>query len=563
MVNISHLNMFNLNSLVSRRPLVLFIALGAMLFLFSVHTTGIAKLKVGTSGTSDQWTTTSPTVSHGTPLEELKKACAAPDPFEEKFGRANLRMTRAYEGSLFRTQTFVNKILRGEKVTVTTIGGSVTKGHGVDDGEKWIKRLEEWLRDFYPGVDLDVHNGAQPATGSDYFSFCFPLHIPEETDLVIIELAINDEGIPEHVTDMENLLRGVLDMPKRPAVMLVEILAFSNGGMGGGGGRMHLPVAQFFDVPVINHRHPLANHFDRFPHIMPLYFTTDFWGNTDMRHINARGHHDVALIIGSLLRDTSCELARDPNYVVQASSDKHELVENLPHKLFHQQLEAAYGDDMATQEQALKIMEQGWAGEQRSFIATPRRPKKENEDDEDPPEPEPVFFPGMWNRPPEYGVAPRQYVLDGWNDNVETRVPPWHPHCYSTRAVEPKFNLTMTDAKGFEWWVHNDFKDKPYIRGTKPGDSVTFEIETIVGTIKMYVLMSKTFGFGILQCQVSGKDDKVEIDTYWDKDPNIGRFATIAENLGPGKHTVKCEIMSETSDPEGRSEVRIISLMSV
>lgn len=280
-----------------------------------------------------------------------------------------------------------------------------------------------------------------------------------------------------------------------------------------------------------------------------------------MRHINARGHQDVALIIGSLLRDTSCELARDPNYVVHASSDKHELVENLPHRLFHEQLEAAYGDDMATQEQALKIMEQGWAEEQRSFIATPRRPKKENEDDEDPPEPEPVFFPGMWNRPPEYGVAPRQYVLDGWNDNVETRVPPWHPHCYSTRAVEPKFNLTMKAANGFEWWVHQDFKDKPYVRGTKPGDSVTFEIETIVGTIKMYVLMSKTFGFGILQCQVSGKDEKVEIDTYWDKDPNIGRFATVAENLGPGRHTVKCEIMKETSDPEGRSEVRIISLM--
>lgn len=96
MVNISHLNMFNLNSLVSRRPLVLFIALGAVLFLFSVHTTGIAKLNVGSTGASGGWTTS---VSHGSPLAQLKKACAAPDPFEEKFGRPNLRMTRAYEGT--------------------------------------------------------------------------------------------------------------------------------------------------------------------------------------------------------------------------------------------------------------------------------------------------------------------------------------------------------------------------------------------------------------------------------------------------------------------------------
>lgn len=78
------------------------------------------------------------------------------------------------------------------------------------------------------------------ATGSDYFSMCFPLHIPEESDLVVVELAVNDEGLLEHVENMENLLRGLLDMPNKPAVILVEAMAFSGGGMGGGGGRMHL-----------------------------------------------------------------------------------------------------------------------------------------------------------------------------------------------------------------------------------------------------------------------------------------------------------------------------------
>lgn len=57
---------------------------------------------------------------------------------------------------------------------------------------------------------------------------------------MLVELAVNDEGIPEHVENMENLLRGLLDLPSKPAVMLVEAMAFSNGGMGGGGGRMHL-----------------------------------------------------------------------------------------------------------------------------------------------------------------------------------------------------------------------------------------------------------------------------------------------------------------------------------
>ena len=45
---------------------------------------------------------------------------------------------------------------------------------------------------------------------------------------------------------MENLLRGLLAMDNAPGVVLVEAMAFSNGGMGGGGGRMHLPVAQYY-----------------------------------------------------------------------------------------------------------------------------------------------------------------------------------------------------------------------------------------------------------------------------------------------------------------------------
>ncbi|RSH94128.1 hypothetical protein EHS25_006782, partial [Saitozyma podzolica] len=174
-------------------------------------------------------------------VQRMRDVCAAPDRFEEEYGRTNLRMSRGYEATA--------KALRGEKITISAIGGSRPpcirqRGVGVE--------VLEWLNDFV-GEDVEVTsvNGAAPAIGSDYFSFCFPLHIPEDSDLVLVELGVNDEGIPEHVENMENLLRGLLEMPNRPAVVLVEALAFSNGGMGGGGGRMHLPVAQYYDVPVI------------------------------------------------------------------------------------------------------------------------------------------------------------------------------------------------------------------------------------------------------------------------------------------------------------------------
>lgn len=96
------------------------------------------------------------------------------------------------------------------------------------------------LADAYPWANITIVNGATPATGSDYYSFCFPLHIPEDVDLVFVELAVNDEAVAEHADDMDNLLRGLLELPSEPAVVLIEALALSAGVMAGVGGRIHL-----------------------------------------------------------------------------------------------------------------------------------------------------------------------------------------------------------------------------------------------------------------------------------------------------------------------------------
>lgn len=122
----------------------------------------------------------------------------------------------------------------------------MTKGHNVYDFEGWFFKIAEWFPKAFPSSTFSSMNGAVPATGSDYYSYCFPLHIPHDTDLVFVELGVNDEALIEHYDNMENLLRGLLAMEKQPAVILVEAAAFSTGGMAGGGGRMHLPIAQYF-----------------------------------------------------------------------------------------------------------------------------------------------------------------------------------------------------------------------------------------------------------------------------------------------------------------------------
>ncbi|WVQ77182.1 hypothetical protein IAR50_006865 [Cryptococcus sp. DSM 104548] len=482
-------------------------------------------------------------------LARMRDVCEAENPFEREYGRANLRLSRAYEGSHERMRLFLQKILRGESLTIAAIGGSITKGHHVDKSEIWFHRFWEWLRDFAgESVEIVEINGAAPATGSDYFSFCFPLHIPSNSDLVLVELAVNDEGILEHIENMENLIRGLLDLPNHPAVMLVEAMAFSGGGMGGGGGRMHLPVAQYYDVPVINHRHPLVSHFARHPQLVEPYFTKDWWQNPDKRHINPRGHRDLGMLVASFFKDVACEMFAEPTFSVQPSPSFPLLLSQA----MSQPPQTSDPAEADAEDEKRRLQEALWPEQAKSW----RRPVKEGEEVGE-------LMPSLWSTPQDYGILPRLRVLEGWNPDTAYATPPFHPTCLSTRSKEPRFNLTPSYNDGWEYWIHPEHLDKPYMVAREPGARVSFELETAVGVVKMYALKSKTFGLGTIECWADEERDKAEkIVGWWDNgDVNIGRFATIRTGLSAGRHTITCELLEETSDPGGGHEFRMISMM--
>lgn len=50
----------------------------------------------------------------------------------------------------------------------------------------------------------------------------------------------------------------------------------------------------------------------RHTELLHPYFTTDWWQNPDVRHINARGHRDMANLLASLVQDVACEYTRLP-----------------------------------------------------------------------------------------------------------------------------------------------------------------------------------------------------------------------------------------------------------
>ena len=55
-------------------------------------------------------------------------------------------------------------------------------------------RFFDWWNTVFPHPASELTNGALRKTNSDYFAFCAGHHLPDYTDLVIIELDTDDKA---------------------------------------------------------------------------------------------------------------------------------------------------------------------------------------------------------------------------------------------------------------------------------------------------------------------------------------------------------------------------------
>ena len=129
---------------------------------------------------------------------------------------------------------------------------------------------------------LLCHLSLLPAT-------CFLEHIDPDVDIIFIELGINDQRNEAQAEAYEWLLRALLALPTRPAVIHVQTfgLIFQ---MLTTGGDLHTAIAQYYDNPIISLRNVLL------PHILAQKDPIDvikYWfgkvsytsDDPDMRHV--------------------------------------------------------------------------------------------------------------------------------------------------------------------------------------------------------------------------------------------------------------------------------------
>ncbi|KAF9648228.1 hypothetical protein BDM02DRAFT_3155846 [Thelephora ganbajun] len=227
------------------------------------------------------------------------------DEVGKKYGALALTKARLHLGSGARIQRVVNKAMSGLPVTISIIGGSVSACHGAGTDPLspncYPSKFFDWWNTVFPHPASELTNGAMRRTNSDYFSFCSSHHIPDVTDLIIIELDTDDNDYASSLEHFEVLVRSILMRQDHPAVLILGHFSPQSQREHGFAGpdHWHNVVAQFYDTPHISTKPILYPDFIEEPTSVDRYFA-------DAVLANPVGHDMLADVLISYFQSQVC-----------------------------------------------------------------------------------------------------------------------------------------------------------------------------------------------------------------------------------------------------------------
>ncbi|KAF6745482.1 Cap64 protein [Ephemerocybe angulata] len=238
------------------------------------------------------------------------------DELGDKYGASVLSSSRLNVGSGARVQRVLNKALAGQPVTISVLGGSISACHGAGDDpispRCYPSKFFQWWNTVFPHPATELTNGAMRKTNSGYFGYCNSHHLPDITDLVIIELDTEDSPEKEMMEYFETLVRSILIRPDQPAVVLLGHFSpqiHQSYGFAGPD-HWHNLVAQFYDVPHITIKPTLFPQYMEDPASINKYFV-------DPVLANPSGHDLLSEMLVAYFQSQICvawDVARGASY---------------------------------------------------------------------------------------------------------------------------------------------------------------------------------------------------------------------------------------------------------
>ncbi|WVQ79025.1 hypothetical protein IAT38_001117 [Cryptococcus sp. DSM 104549] len=579
-----------------------------------------------------------------------------------------LRRALQHEGTGARIQAFLDKARSGQPYTVSVIGGSVSKGRGLtppaalrrrdDDASSPVSAPDsktedniditeapppshpiaplshlgastlyspdnlhvlifDWLNETFPHPENRFVNGAQGGVGAGYFGWCFKEHIPEDSDLVLLELGINDLLEFEVVGAYEHLVRGVLELGSRPAIINIETFTTLFPSLVSSS-TFHSDVLSFYDVPSIAVRDVLIPRILADPEKqMPRWFRTGDdvamgdpkvreWGGVavDVMHISGLGHGLAAGLVirylqdqierstpsqlsalgrfasGSLRRPTLRILdvpatsltgqfnpsQRDMKHAPVCRSENsgilHGAVSTLEDNFEQGEfrgLVLADGSSGWTQwswkEKRYLIAREPGSTANFDFVVSPPQAADVSDDTS-------ALLLGEANDDDEdagdeFGESLEDAQTSDTSRNKFEPLPiamrPGGPYNPDSKESDYRHHSTRSPPH-----AHAQARTRRFL--TAPNER---QASDAGGSVFIGYQRSAKLGLGSVWCWVDDERMRgTQVDGWWKLDKrNMGMVKEIASGLEPGTHTLHCEVLKETLDPTGGTEFRLFAVM--
>ena len=197
------------------------------------------------------------------------------------------------EGDKSRILDFCGRAERGEKLSVVAFGGSITQGSLATSVEKSYSALfTEWLREKFPNAEIKYQNSGIGGTGSLLGSARLERDVAAfEPDLVMVDFSVNDLANPARGETFEGVIRQLLSLPSKTAVIVLGNVYYSSGESSQ---IEHSAVCRHYGVPMLSSDTSLYKAVLN-GKIKRREFTPD-----DL-HPNNLGHHFLAEILVNYL----------------------------------------------------------------------------------------------------------------------------------------------------------------------------------------------------------------------------------------------------------------------
>ena len=225
------------------------------------------------------------------------------------------------------------KVLKGEDVQLSVIGGSNLGGAGVQEDEPGGAQglfpyvIDDWwAKAITPltGSKLNLNLVSIGGTASDFYQYCHRLFLTRNLDLVLIETSVNDLNIRQQYETnrslaLEQWTRQLLVHPTQPALVYVNLYQGARQKLGCENledyGQSALTRA--YHITTIRWRDlvcPVTT-----PNVRKPRIDVDVFCN-DKDHINLFAHAQVSLIIINMIRDLLLKIIANKGLVIRSLS---------------------------------------------------------------------------------------------------------------------------------------------------------------------------------------------------------------------------------------------------